>query len=285
MNKKMAKSDRSLTVPANPQLLLWVEDASLGETLSALLKTQFSLVVLEGFSELELELELAKNSAGSPPILLLCRGPVEHVCQSVLQGSDPKVTLAQWEAQMRAILAVHRHNRDRVQILDGGMIGRDPAAFLHHYGLAATKEFVERLSATAPEDPVLSALAQTSLLLDVRTRSLVGEFNAASVAFSEGKTQSISSASILSACVQRQHDLQGLELLHNQQRSMYGQLESLYTEKLQAEQHLDRYQERFRDLEGENSALKDEIERIMGSRAFRLMLPLWRLLSILGRGR
>lgn len=316
MNTLIEKSDKSLATSVETKMILWAEDEAFGEVVAALLSPQLLLEVVKDLPKLDAE--------GAQPleevVLLVCCEPVDNLCQAVRQDSNPEEVLVQWEAQMQAVLALQRRNRGRVRILNAGTIGREPEAFLRHYGVTVTKDAVAQLSTAVSDDEVLTALVQASLLADIGIRSLVAEFRTASVRFCAEGTDAMSAAVLLQACVQRQEDLHGLGLLENQQRSMYEQTEKLYTEKLLLEQRLDqmrqgldsyevqadKYQPELsklreqladkenalrdteptiQNLEGEVAALKEENNRILGSRSVRMMAPLRRLRSLLlGRG-
>lgn len=257
MNTEIARRDKAGAVPAGQKIILWAEDAALGEALAEQLKTRFSLEISEELPQLE-----QIRTAPAPLVLLLSLAPAEYLCQALLRGEAPEAALAQWETQVRAILTLQRRNRRSVQILDAKMIRHNGAACLDHYGLLAPARAVERMSAAAPVDEVLYMLAQTSLFADIRTRSLVGEFHAAAVTFGEQSGQTMSSASVLQAYMKQQQDLQGLELLQAQQRSMYEQTETLYGEKLQAEQRLEQVRQGMDSFQAQAEALQVELDRL-----------------------
>lgn len=209
---------------------------------------------------------------GLGTILLLCRAPSEYICRALGQGEDTTAALESWQAKVRPVLTLKRRKRDQTHLVDIEALCRDPLTFLRHFGLPEKDGVISVLSALADPapDPILQILAQQSLHADIVCRALASEFDAVAVNLQADDPQDRAALDVLAqAYRQRQDEQTELNLLRSQQQSMYQQMETLYAEKIQAEQRLVQVNNGLESSQAQIKALQDERQRFrnqIGSR-------------------
>lgn len=209
------------------RVVLW---SPAGEPLAApvqeLLNTRYAV---------EAVVDLPQPAAGEV-VVLMCRSPAEYLCRVLVQDQNPGLALQAWQAQAQAVLDLQRRYRRQVCIFDAGQISRAPEAFLAYFGLSVSPAEAARLAEQDTPDPVLMALAAERLRADSRLAALAGEFTASRVPLAEVAAEPDAA---LGAYLENQEMMLELNLLQDQQRSMYEQAEALYSAKLAAERQLE----------------------------------------------
>ncbi|WP_291733375.1 hypothetical protein [Leisingera sp. F5] len=306
MTGKTQETAALAAIESGKGLLLWAADATLAAAVQDVLSSAYSV-------ELSPRLPYPQGPDG-PAILLLCPAPAEVLCQALEAGRGVAEALAECQAATAAVLGVQRRSRRQARIAEVGLLRRDPGAFLAFCGLPPGSAAAARMQEAAGPAPggVLMALVQNRLLADPGLRRLAGEFAAAAMA---GPADGSDAEAALQAYLNRVEESQELELLRNQQRSLYEQLETLYGEKRQLEQRLDQMRsgldsvavleartealaarlaakesalqaagQALVDLEQEREAQKALVHRFETSRSYRMTAPFRRLRGVLREG-
>ena len=230
-------------VIAGQGLLLWAADAALAEALQAALQAQYQVTRRKA-----LPADARPDSKNA--VLLLLPGPAEVLCAALQDGAEPGAALEAVQAETGAALAVWRKARRRVVLMDAAAARTAPGALLAYCGAAAGEDARGALrQAAGPEpDPVLLALARERLQASPELRRLAGEFAAAAVPLA-GQAPDPDLA--LQAFLDGRDGAEERRLLRAQQRSMYEQMEQLYSARLELEAEMERLQDGKLELEAQ----------------------------------
>lgn len=160
--------------PGMAPMTVWCADADAGApVLDAL---------AEGFA-LDVRADLPGPDSGVGNILLLYRSAPQTLCQAMADGASPGAALDAWRDQTRAILALNRRNRRRVQVMETAAAQRHPKAFRSHFGLPEGDGPAAVLR-NDQADIFLMLLAQRLLFADPQSRTLLAELEAVSISLS-----------------------------------------------------------------------------------------------------
>lgn len=306
MTGKKIEAAGLAAIEAGQGLRVWAAEPVLLEVLGSALQDRYSVTFCKNIPDVDLKEDGA--------VLLLARSPAEALCGLLDSGMDPVAARSQVQAETLALLAFLRRFRRRAVLLDLALLRQNPAALLGYCGLGTEVQMQDRLRDAAGEPPgtVFMVLAQAVLQADPALSRVAGEFAAATAVVAGIPPLADSPDQVLQSFDRAREKLEELELLRAQQRSMYEQLEQLYTEKKQVqdlEAEIGRLRGRLaaktdvlnatgnmiQDLERlahhrtqEVAALKEQLQRFRNSRSYRMTVPLrglGRLLRRLLRGR
>lgn len=253
MTGKMTGDATLAAIEAGRGVQIWAAEKALGQTLLEVLKPHYSVTVIETVQ--------AANPKGEGAILLLPHSPAEALCRALRKGEEPTAAGNAVLEEMTALLNFQRRHRRRVVLLDQAVARHDPQALLQFCGQKSGKAAQEAVQAAAGEAPsaVMMVLAQVRLQADPMLSRLAGEFAAAARILSRRLDVDPDAAFV--TFLQEQEEL---ALLRDQQRSMYEQMETLYSEKQQLEQRLEQTRGGMESFQAQSEAQAREIDMLKG---------------------
>lgn len=168
---------------ARPAILVWSADPARA---APLIETLAEGYRLETSARLPEPGALNGEAGAARPVLLLFQNPVRMLTRLMARGTAPAEALSSWRGQARAILALSRRDRRRVQVIDLAAALAHRPAFAAHFDLSDAPAADDTPNdaparSNAPPDMFLTLLAERLLLGDGEARALKAELAAVAI--------------------------------------------------------------------------------------------------------